>query len=449
MDSLAVGITTTSDRQKELNACIASMRKWWLIWTIHIFAEPENGKKYKIKDKDVKLYINKEQLWCFKNFHKMLSTLLSLNKKYIWLWQDDFLYEEWAIDRLQEVLHSNIVFWYYAMHTRPRMEKYIYKNWWNAVDLWRFARWMNYVMRSDVARWMVKHPFYQNHLMTYTKNQQVDSCVSYVLQLMKLPMYYHNPSLSLHSWDSTIWHIDRYDWCMLHKEIEPTMIWIASIPNREKELEVCINSLYNQADKIVVWLNNYKSIPSFLKRPWIEVIMWDNSLWDAIKFAKIDWYKWYYFTCDDDLKYPKDYIKNMIASIEKYGRKAIIWTHWIVVPQQKIWSYYSSCYRYSYKLFLPTDNFVNILGTWTTWFHTDTIKLSIKDFKQPNMADIRLGLKAQKHKVPMCCIKHEKDCIGTMNTNWSIWEDKHNSDEDITKIVNSIVWNVFYLNQAV
>jgi hypothetical protein len=33
---------------------------------------------------------------------------------------------------------------------------------------------------------------------------------------------------------------------------------------------------------------------------------------------------------------------------------------------------------------------VNILGTGTIAFHTDTIKLSIDDFKLPNMADIWL-----------------------------------------------------------
>jgi len=66
------------------------------------------------------------------------------------------------------------------------------------------------------------------------------------------------------------------------------------------------------------------------------------------------------------------------------------------VPPKKIDSFYNNCYRFSYKNPLPTDFFVNILGTGTTAFHTDTIKVSIKDFKKPNMADIRLGMLAQK-----------------------------------------------------
>jgi hypothetical protein len=40
-------------------------------------------------------------------------------------------------------------------------------------------------------------------------------------------------------------------------------------------------------------------------------------------------------------------------------------------------------------------------------FHKDTIKLSLKDFPKPNMADIRLGIKAQKEKIPMLCLKHK------------------------------------------
>lgn len=451
MKNLAIGITTTFNRQNELNACIKSLRDNGVENTIYIFAEPaEWKKKYKIKDKNIKLEINKERLWCFRNFHKMLVTLMWLGKKYIWLWQDDFVFLDWLSDKLKQIVSDSWTFWYYAMTTRPRMEQHIYKNWRNAVKLWRFAWGMNYVMRTDVAKIMLRHPFYQNHLMTYTKNQQVDSCVSYVLDLLRLPMYYHNPSLSYHKWESTIGHIDRYEWYVFNKECPKTMVGIASIPNREKELQKCIESLYNQADRIVVGLNWYKSVPSFLKKPWIEVIMWDNSLGDAIKFAKVhetDTYD-YYFSCDDDLYYPKDYIQSRIEWIDKYDRKAIVGTHGVIVPWNKIQTYYGNCVRYTYKWYLPTDNFVNVLGTGTVAFHKDTVKLSIKDFPKPNMADIWLGIKAQKEKIPMICLKHDGKEIQTMNTNGSIWEEKHNDDSDITKIVNSVHRSVQYMPQV-
>lgn len=442
--NLALGITTTEDRQHLLERSIKSLRKAGYSDIIYIYAEPW---KYKIKDKKTKIFINKERFWCFKNFNNMLVGLLSKWKKYIWLSQDDFVYTEDAVEKLKEVLEYDHVFWYYAMTTRPRMDNHIYKNWRNIVDLWWRAWGMNYVMRTDIASIMISHPFYINHLLTYTKNQQADSCVSYVLQNMELPMYYHNPTLSTHDWESTIDHIDRYAWEYFHKKIEPTMIWIASIPDRIAELEKCIESLYGQADRIVVWLNNYKETPAFLKRPWIEVVHWDNSLWDAMKFIKIDWYKGYYITCDDDLYYPKNYVKYLIDQIERYERKAIVWIHWICVPPKKIDSYYNNCYRFSYKNPLPTDFFVNVLGTGTTAFHTDTIKVSIKDFKKANMGDIWLGMLAQKQWVPMCCLRREKWVIQTMNTNWSIWESKHKDDSDITKIVNSINWTTNYLPQ--
>lgn len=451
MKNLAIWITTTFDRQSELNACIKSLRDNGVKNTIHIFAEPVDWKKkYEIKDKNIKMHINKERLWCFRNFHKMLVTLVGLWTKYIRLGQDDFVYEPWLSDKLKQIVSDSGSFWYYAMTTRPRMEKHIYKNWWNTVKLWRFARWMNYIMRTDAANIMIRHPFYQNHLMTYTKNQQVDSCVSYVLSLLKLPMYYHNPSLSYHKWESTIGHVDRYEGYLFKKDCPRTMVGVASIPNREKELQKCIESLYNQADRIVVGLNWYESIPSFLKKPWIEVIMWDNSLGDAIKFAKVHEVATYdyYFSVDDDLFYPVNYIQSRIERIEKYNRKAIVWTHWVVVPGNKISTYYNNCVRYTYKSFLPTDNFVNVLGTWTIAFHKDTIKLSLKDFPKPNMADIRLWIKAQKEKIPMVCLKHNGDEIQTMNTNGSIWEDKHNEDGDITDIVNSIRRWVQYMPQV-
>lgn len=55
----------------------------------------------------------------------------------------------------------------------------------------------------------MKHPFYQNHLHTYTKNQQIDACISQTLSFLGEPMYYHNPSLSVHiGHESTVGHLD-------------------------------------------------------------------------------------------------------------------------------------------------------------------------------------------------------------------------------------------------
>lgn len=449
MKTIAIGITTTFDRQKELNACIKSLRDAGIEEKIYIYAEPDKWiESYKIEDKNIEIKMNEENLWCFRNFDNMITSLLQKWTDYIWLWQDDFVYSKDIKEKLDDIMKSRSDFWYYAMHTRPRMEKHIYKNWWNQVKIWRYARGMNYVMSNHIAWVMVRHPFYQNHLKTYTKNQQVDSCVSYVLEMLGLPMRYHNPSLSYHDWDSTIWHIDRYTWNIFYKECEPITIGIASIPNRSAELGRCIDSLYNQADKIIVGLNNYDEKPDFLDRLWIEVVIWDNSLGDAMKFAKIDSIKWFYITADDDLYYPHNYVNGMINRIEKYDRKVIVGTHGVIVPSAKINSYYADCIRYSYRSLLPTDNFVNVLGTGTTAFHTDTIKLSIKDFKAPNMADIRLWMQAQKQKVPMCCLKHNHNFIQTMNTNWSIREDKHNDDSYITDIVNSIKRDIRYLPQV-
>jgi hypothetical protein len=64
------------------------------------------------------------------------------------------------------------------------------------------------------------------------------------------------------------------------------------------------------------------------------------------------------------------------------------------------------------------------------------------------MADIWLGIKAQKENVPMLCLKHNGDEIQTMNTNGSIREEKHNDDSHITEIVNSIYWGVQYMPQV-
>jgi len=82
---------------------------------------------------------------------------------------------------------------------------------------------------------------------------------------------------------------------------------IATITERESLLINTIKSLYDQADRINIWLNNYRSIPLWLSDPKIKHHATINNVGDAGKFGFKS--KGFIFSCDDDIIYPPDYVK--------------------------------------------------------------------------------------------------------------------------------------------
>lgn len=192
------------------------------------------------------------------------------------------------------------------------------------------------------------------------------------------------------------------------KHRDRVRIGIASIEIRRTALSRVIDCLYDQADEILVYLNDYSEIPKFLNREKIQVVHQKGDVGDRGKFYDIDNFSGYLFTCDDDIEYPPYYVQHCIDAIEKYGRKAVVGWHGSLLKTPFV-DYYSSESRrvFSFRSGRPDDIAVHILGTGCSSFHTDTINVRYADFLTPNMADVYFALLGQKQRVPFVVIKHD------------------------------------------
>lgn len=213
-----------------------------------------------------------------------------------------------------------------------------------------------------------------------------------------------------------------------------TFVGIASIPSRHACLERTVGSLVDQVDGIGIYLDNYDAIPAWAES-YGSKIKFERSqdqardLGDAGKFFWIDGFKGYYFTCDDDLIYPHDYVARLIESIEKRkGPVAVGWHGSLVLEPFE--SYYDSSSRrvFSFGAARPEDTPVHILGTGCLGFHTSHLKVSLDDFKTPNMADVYFALLAQEQCIPLLVIKHEKGEIAELPSSQVVSINKHSSE---------------------
>lgn len=243
------------------------------------------------------LHENEEQLGCFMNHANALERLATnATTKYIMLTQDDFVFApnaDIAIDDALKSLEYTTWFGFLNLYTSPKKKNYLRKNWRQELDFGYSIYWTCFVMERNTMIKMIEHPFYINHALTYTPNQQVDSTIGYIMQRFGKPTYYHNPSLAKHIGDSLIWHYDPEQNKYTYVE-KPDIVWL---PIDENDNTLAKASLFWQIDYVA----QYGFAPRLMHLDGVIVNISSNII------------------------YPKGYVKNSIKLLKQYQRNISYW----------------------------------------------------------------------------------------------------------------------------
>jgi hypothetical protein len=219
------------------------------------------------------------------------------------------------------------------------------------------------------------------------------------------------------------------------------IIGIASIPSRKESLKKVLDSLVGQADEIYLILNyEDEDAPSFLyDYSNVYFVCARNIKGDAEKFRMIEYVKGYYFSCDDDLIYPLDYIKHTKEWIDFY--------HCIVTYHGKLYDGKRPIpsYRRSFTTNVRCLNTwiddcpVHVGGTGVMAFNTDDYRPSMDIFKEKNMADVFIARDAFQKGVKIIALGHNAGFLKyTYPKDKTIWQTT--SDDRVqTQILNSFL----------
>jgi hypothetical protein len=166
---------------------------------------------------------------------------------------------------------------------------------------------------------------------------------------------------------------------------------MASIPKRMKYLEIVVAHILPQVDILNIYLNNFEEIPWFLKdNKKINIIRSqdEGDRGDAGKFFWSDKVNGYYFTIDDDIIYPPNYIAKLKEGLDRRGKRCAVGFHGEMYGNEiKHWTKDRlGTFHFYYEL--EKDTPTCILGTGCMGYHTDFIKVTPEDFEIPNMADV-------------------------------------------------------------
>lgn len=215
-------------------------------------------------------------------------------------------------------------------------------------------------------------------------------------------------------------------------------VQIASIPDREKLLQKTIASLIDQVDQVNIMLNNYLYTPNFCYHAKIKVYHLDNSKGDAAKFYGLKNISGYIFTCDDDLLYPKDYVKTMIFKLEEWKNEVILTNHGRIMNEKPVRNSYTDRKQAFHCLKdVFSEVILHIGGTGVMAWHSEAFFPDIDAIDQKNMGDIWVAKFAHEQGVKIVLNSHIEGWIQYLHPSHTIWDEHFEHPEAQTDLYNS------------
>jgi len=180
---------------------------------------------------------------------------------------------------------------------------------------------------------------------------------------------------------------------------EKITAYMATFPSREPLIGQVVESLINQVDKLVIWVNGDVNLPKECYHEKVElyfgkdILCFDIGCAGKFVFA----YEWdgYIFTVDDDIVYPSDYVEKSIAKIEEYKRECVFSWHGRLtrLPITVYRSAKDMIKNCSFQQNVDEDTECHIIGTGVMFFHASTIipKYDFMEMKHTNVSDIHFA----------------------------------------------------------
>lgn len=156
----------------------------------------------------------------------------------------------------------------------------------------------------------------------------------------------------------------------------------------------------------------------------------------ALEYCSADTY---FFSMDDDIEYPVDYIETLIKGIDARERKCVVGFHGKSFKTFPVKNYYDDTNRSVYQYYKPVieDKPVHIIGTGVCGFYTQTLfdkGLTHNEvFKEGlkrgfgNYNDVIFSKYLRDNGIPMVVLKHERNWIkiipGTQDAG-ALWVQK-------------------------
>lgn len=224
---------------------------------------------------------------------------------------------------------------------------------------------------------------------------------------------------------------------------ERVIAGMAMLPERGPYFDDVWERIKPQVDKLFLSVNNGMVVPPIAKTDdKIQIVEWRSRSDDARKFAGL-WDNtgdFYFFSMDDDLLYPTDYVDRMVRFIRYWDNEILACVHGSWIEELPCESYYHDKKAVHFAHPLDEPKQVMFPGTGTAAWHSAALSPGETKYPIRNIADVQTGLAANYNDVPVLAIPRNKSWINqhpAINAlEDSIWANRKDADEDETDLIN-------------
>lgn len=206
------------------------------------------------------------------------------------------------------------------------------------------------------------------------------------------------------------------------------VVGIATFKGREKSLDTVVKCLSSQVDEIIIYDNE------------VNPDLADNGKFYGLTLQEEPCY---YFTCDDDLFYPEDYIDSMVKAIDKHN--CIVTHHGRLLMDLDV-SYYRGHKSFRCLDFNSHEMRIDVCGTGVTGFRTDYFNpVGLHNSEHKKMSDIVFSLEAVKRNKDIMVLPHNAGWIKHLPINFreSIAATESRNESTQIQLANEI-YNIRY-----
>jgi hypothetical protein len=211
---------------------------------------------------------------------------------------------------------------------------------------------------------------------------------------------------------------------------------IASQPKRIDTLKQVVECFQNQTvkpDVIRIWWNG--EVKPTIDGVYVES---GDNLTDNGKFAFVRPNE-YYFTADDDIHYPSDYIEHTLERLQVYP-ECVITYHGRKLLGKGL-RYYADHQAYACLGHLAQDEIIDIPGTGVMAFNSNHFHPYVLTYGQNRMADVLIGCEAVRQKVQVVCMAHGFGWLKDISPDGGIYIESRMNDKVQSKLCDMLYDN--------
>ena len=218
---------------------------------------------------------------------------------------------------------------------------------------------------------------------------------------------------------------------------------MATMPSRRGDLRTAIGSIIRQVDRLYLFLDRFE-IPVDIRHPKI-VVLRSQEFGDLRANGKLLGLTMcsgpcWYFTVDDDIRYPDDYVQRMTLQLAALPRQTVLGVHGsrLKPPMNSYRENRESLHRAQMR---TRHEPVDVIGTDSAAFNTEVLNFDVRKWPTVNMVDLNFAIECAKRGIARKLATRRRFWVEALSENQadSIYQGLRKDDSRQTALANELL----------